>query len=59
MPTTLTFSLQPEQTRALPTYPGRALHALFYQWLALGDDCISRVRDQNSSFHSTEVNDPS
>jgi CRISPR-associated endoribonuclease Cas6 len=37
MPTALTFPLQPEQARALPPYPGRAFHALFYQWLALGD----------------------
>ncbi|MEJ5312392.1 MAG: CRISPR system precrRNA processing endoribonuclease RAMP protein Cas6 [Anaerolineae bacterium] len=41
MPTTLTFPLQPEQAQALPPYPGRALHALFYQWLALGDYALS------------------
>ena len=37
MPTALTFPLHPSEARALPPYPGRALHALFYQWLALGD----------------------
>lgn len=37
MPTLLTFPLDPAQAARLPRYPGRALHALFYQWLALGD----------------------
>ena len=37
MPTLLTFPLDPDQAARLPRYPGRALHALFYQWLALGD----------------------
>ena len=41
MPYTLTFPLNPDQARALPPYPGRALHALFYQWLALGDYAVS------------------
>jgi CRISPR-associated endoribonuclease Cas6 len=50
MPTTLTFSLQPAEARALPPYPGRALHALFYQWLALGDYSLStEVHDQEGS----------
>ena len=48
MPHTLTFPLNPNQARALPPYPGRALHALFYQWLALGDYAIStKVHDQD------------
>lgn len=47
MPYTLSFPLQPEQARAFPPYPGRALHALFYQWLALGDYSLStQVHDQ-------------
>jgi CRISPR-associated endoribonuclease Cas6 len=37
MPCTLTFPLPFAEATALPPYPGRALHALFYQWLALGD----------------------
>jgi len=37
MPTILTFALDSDQAARLPRYPGRALHALFYQWLALGD----------------------
>lgn len=60
MPYALTFSLDPEESDALPPYPGRAFHTLFYQWLALGDYSPStRVHDQNVSFHSIEVNDPS
>ncbi len=41
MPTSLTFPLDPAQAAELPPYPGRALHALFYQWLALGDYTLS------------------
>jgi len=41
MPYTLTFPLDSEEADALPSYPGRALHALFYQWLALGDYGLS------------------
>ncbi|MGC9395660.1 MAG: CRISPR system precrRNA processing endoribonuclease RAMP protein Cas6 [Anaerolineae bacterium] len=37
MPAILTLPLDPDQAARLPRYPGRALHALFYQWLALGD----------------------
>ena len=48
MPYTLTFPLPPNEARALPPYPGRALHALFYQWLALGDYSLStRVHDES------------
>jgi CRISPR-associated endoribonuclease Cas6 len=46
MPYVLTFPLHPIQAAALPPCPGRALHALFYQWLALGDYALStRVHD--------------
>jgi len=41
MPTILTFPLDPAEAAELPAYPGRALHALFYQWLALGDYALS------------------
>lgn len=41
MPTILTLPLDPAQAAELPPYPGRALHALFYQWLALGDYALS------------------
>lgn len=39
MPYQITFELSSDHSAAplLPPYPGRALHALFYQWLALGD----------------------
>ncbi len=37
MPTSLTIPLSENERAALPPYPGRACHALFYQWLALGD----------------------
>jgi len=37
MPYAFTLALNPEEAHALPQYPGRALHGLFYQWLALGD----------------------
>ena len=48
MPYTLTFPLHPDEARPLPPYPGRALHALFYQWLALGDYSLStKVHDQS------------
>jgi CRISPR-associated endoribonuclease Cas6 len=33
--------LDAEQAAALPPYPGRALHALFYQWLAAGDPALA------------------
>jgi CRISPR-associated endoribonuclease Cas6 len=46
MPYALTFPLHPDETDVLPPYPGRALHALSYQWLALGDYSLStRVHD--------------
>jgi CRISPR-associated endoribonuclease Cas6 len=41
MPYALTFPLEPTQADGLPRYPGRALHGLFYQWLALGDYAAS------------------
>jgi len=41
MPYALTFPLNSDETDGLPAYPGRALHALFYQWLALGDYAVS------------------
>ena len=48
MPHTLTFPLNPDEARPLPPNPGRALHALFYQWLALGDCSLStKVQDQD------------
>jgi CRISPR-associated endoribonuclease Cas6 len=48
MPCTLTFPLNPQEAAALPPYPGRALHALFYQWLALGDYSLStQVHDSD------------
>jgi CRISPR-associated endoribonuclease Cas6 len=48
MPTALTFPLQHDEAAALPPYPGRAFHALFYQWLALGDYALStQVHDQS------------
>ena len=48
MPYTLTFPLPPPEAAALPPYPGRAFHALFYQWLALGDYSLStRVHDDD------------
>jgi CRISPR-associated endoribonuclease Cas6 len=37
MPLILNFELETAALAGLPPYPGRALHALFYQWLALGD----------------------
>jgi len=37
MPTSLTFTFEPTQDISFPPYPGRALHALFYQWLGVGD----------------------
>jgi CRISPR-associated endoribonuclease Cas6 len=37
MPYAFTLALNPNEAQALPQYPGRALHGLFYQWLALGD----------------------
>ncbi len=37
MPYALTFDLDAEQVATLPAHPGRALHALFYNWLAVGD----------------------
>ncbi|HUX76053.1 MAG TPA: CRISPR system precrRNA processing endoribonuclease RAMP protein Cas6 [Anaerolineae bacterium] len=46
MPYVLTFPLHPDEAAALPRYPGRALHALFYQWLAIGDYALStKVHD--------------
>ena len=48
MPSVLTFRLNPEETVSLPPYPGRALHALFYQWLAIGDYSLAvRTHDQD------------
>lgn len=41
MPVILSFRLNPAEAAELPPYPGRALHALFYQWLALGDYTLS------------------
>lgn len=41
MPYSLTFPLEPDEANTLPRYPGRALHGLFYQWLALGDYTVS------------------
>jgi CRISPR-associated endoribonuclease Cas6 len=41
MPYALTLPLDSAGADALPQYPGRALHALFYQWLTLGDDALS------------------
>lgn len=41
MPYALTFPLNPDEADGLPPYPGRALHALFFQWLALGDYAVS------------------
>jgi len=50
MPIRLTFPLRPDEARALPPYPGRALHALFYQWLAIGDYSLStQVHDQDGA----------
>jgi CRISPR-associated endoribonuclease Cas6 len=37
MPYAFTLPLDPTEAQHLPDYPGRALHGLFYQWLALGD----------------------
>jgi len=48
MPYTLTFPLDPDQAHPLPRYPGRALHALFYQWLALGDYALSTEVHESS-----------
>jgi len=46
MPYSLTFPLDPDEADPLPPYPGRALHALFYQWLAVGDYSLStKVHD--------------
>ncbi len=48
MPYTLTFPLDPDEADGLPRYPGRALHALFYQWLAVGDYTLStKVHDSD------------
>ncbi len=48
MPYALMFPLNPDEADGLPRYPGRALHALFYQWLALGDYSLStQVHDQD------------
>ena len=48
MPYALTLPLNPDEAKTLPPYPGRALHALFYQWLALGDYSLSvQVHDQS------------
>jgi CRISPR-associated endoribonuclease Cas6 len=48
MPYVLTFPLNPAEAAALPPCPGRALHALFYQWLAIGDYTLStRVHDSS------------
>ena len=48
MPYNLTFPLNPAEAAALPRYPGRAMHALFYQWLALGDYSLStQVHDSD------------
>ena len=41
MPYALTFPLKSDEADGLPPYPGRALHGLFYQWLALGDYAVS------------------
>ena len=41
MPYVLTFPLNPGEADGLPRYPGRALHGLFYQWLALADYAVS------------------
>jgi CRISPR-associated endoribonuclease Cas6 len=50
MPYTFSFALLAEETTGLPDYPGRALHGLFYQWLALGDyDLATEVHDNNGS----------
>jgi CRISPR-associated endoribonuclease Cas6 len=48
MPYNLTFCIDPQEAGAIPPYPGRALHALFYQWLAIGDYSLStRVHDSD------------
>ena len=48
MPYTLTFHLHLDEVISLPPYPGRALHALFYQWLALGDYTLAvRTHDDD------------
>ncbi len=48
MPYALTFPLNPNEARTLPPYPGRAFHALVYQWLALGDYAVStKVHDRS------------
>ncbi|HHS98464.1 MAG TPA: CRISPR system precrRNA processing endoribonuclease RAMP protein Cas6 [Chloroflexi bacterium] len=45
MPYALMFPI-PEGAMHTPPFPGRAFHALFYQWLALGDYTLStRVHD--------------
>lgn len=48
MPYALMFPLNPDEADGLPRYPGRALHAIFYQWLALGDYAVStEVHESN------------
>jgi len=37
VPYAFTLPLNPKEAAHLPDYPGRALHGLFYQWLALGN----------------------
>ena len=41
MPYSLTIPIDFNAASGLPRYPGRALHGLFYQWLALGDYAVS------------------
>ena len=50
MPYVISFPIDPDEAAALPSYPGRALHALFYQWLALGDYALStEVHDRDGT----------
>jgi CRISPR-associated endoribonuclease Cas6 len=41
MPVAVVIPLEIPKARELPEYSGRALHALFYQWLAIGDYSLS------------------
>lgn len=52
MPTEYTFPLEPEAVDELPRYPGRALHAICYDWLARGDD------DLAAQLHTTSGTAP-
>jgi len=49
MPHTISFLLNSAEATTLPPYPGRAFHALFYQWLALGNYTLStEIHDDDS-----------